>query len=101
MVPHGLLPPDGSVDVYHSFVKAMDGVRQLREALRASHPAVMAEVCLFQWSRDRLPGSREVLDIFGFHVRIAQVNISIFTYKLSEYCRATSLLLYHRSIVFV
>ena len=72
VVPHGLLPPDGSVDSYHPFVRAMDRVGRLREDLRNRHTAVMAEVCLFQWPRDRLPTPREVMDVFGFHIQISQ-----------------------------
>ena len=65
VVPYGLHPPRGNLDIHHQFVKAMKRMNTLRHLVKKYQLIHQVELCLFQWIRERMPSSREVLDIYN------------------------------------
>lgn len=70
VVPNTMNPPDGGLSTYHSFLQAMQRVKQLREDLDYFKQASRIEVVMFQWFKKNLPSSREVLEIFNAHLDV-------------------------------
>ena len=70
VVPYTLSPPDGGLGTYHSFLQAIQLVKQLRDELDYFKQSSRIEVVLFQWFKENLPSSKEVLEIFNTHVDI-------------------------------
>ena len=72
IVPHKLLPPEGTLDVYHSFLFAAHWLETLQPVLRDFRLEYQAGICLFQWTQQRMPTAKEVLDIFNANPLIVQ-----------------------------
>ncbi len=72
IVPYALAPPQGSVEIYHNFLKAMRWLQKLDEKLQELNANQVMHGCLIPWFKDRLPTSREVLAILGAHKEIVR-----------------------------
>ncbi len=67
VVPYTMTPPDGGLGTYHTFLQAIDLVKQLRDDLDYFKQFSRIEVVLFQWFKQNLPSSKEVLELFNCH----------------------------------
>ena len=72
VVPYKLIPPDGTIDMYHSFLFAAHWLESLVPVLSEFKLDYQAGVCLFRWTQPRMPTAKEVLDIFNVNPYIVQ-----------------------------
>ena len=72
VLPQDAPRPDGSIVVYHAFLQAVAWLARVREKIRESNLSNRVEVCMLNWTRDRLPLPKEVLSMF--HVNTANVQ---------------------------
>ncbi|KAK2143170.1 hypothetical protein LSH36_872g03002 [Paralvinella palmiformis] len=68
IVPTGMRPPTGSVDVYHNFVRAMNVLRRIHDKIVCYGLSNIVHVCLFRWMHDDFkPSPCDVMDAFNAH----------------------------------
>ena len=75
VVPHSMLPAEGSIDTFHYYIQAMHWTQRVRWKIKSCKLQSQVRVCLFQWTRDRIATGKEVLDIYNAHEDIVRTSI--------------------------
>lgn len=82
VLPHDAPHPEGNIDVYHAFLQAVAWLGRVREKIRESHLSNRVEVCMLNWTRNRLPEPKEVLGMF--HANSANVHTQSASKELTK-----------------